>query len=54
MVIWHLFAFRGFGMLKKDSELPWVTRIARWIFVVLVSVYSVNWVANQIYKMWSV
>ncbi len=33
--------------IKKDSELPWVVRIARWVLAVAGSVWAVGYVAHD-------
>lgn len=38
-------------VMKKDSELPWVTRIARWVVLVLGTIFFTGYVAHC-FKEW--
>lgn len=38
-------------VMKKDSELPWVTRLARWYGFACAAAYAGGWVAHK-YMEW--
>lgn len=39
-------------MLKKDNDLPWVTRLLRWGLSLCILAYAVNFVALSIRNGW--
>ena len=41
----------GWLVMKKDSELPWVTRIARWVVVSAGSIWLIGYVIRDL-KEW--
>ena len=45
--------FLGWLVMKKDKELPWAMRIARWVAVVAGSIWLIGFVVHDLIEWFS-